>query len=172
MALFAQVREKTGQVTTLIENRKLNNAEWLATENGLSLYIERNSQTILFDAGGSEKFVRNAEVLGVDLRNVDIVVISHGHMDHIGGLPYFMGMNNRATTYMSKNAQNSLESKALVSKTEEEYSHRIQFVDVFTEIAKDIYILTEIQGIEPIRSRVDHEIVLVLRDKSGITLFT
>jgi 7,8-dihydropterin-6-yl-methyl-4-(beta-D-ribofuranosyl)aminobenzene 5'-phosphate synthase len=159
-------------VTTLIENNKVNDIRGLATENGLSLCIERPGQTILFDTGGSDNFIRNAEKLGEEIRNVDIVVISHAHMDHIGGLPYFLGMNDKANVYMSKNAQKSPESKALFSKMEAEYSDRIQFVDVFTEIAKGAYILTEIKGTESIRGHVDHEIVLVLKDRSGLTLFT
>jgi len=80
IVVFAQTKGKTFGVTTLIENRKINTVEGVATENGLSLYIERYGQTILFDTGGSDKFIRNAENLGIDLRDVDIVVISHGHM--------------------------------------------------------------------------------------------
>ena len=147
-------------------------SEGVVTENGLSLYIERHGQTILFDTGSSDNFIRNAGKLGVDLKNVDIVVISHAHMDHVGGLPYFLELNDKANVYMSKNAQKDPDFKVLLAKIEEKYSNRIQFVGEFTEIAKETYVLTEIKGSEPVRGHVDHEIVLVLRDKSGITLFT
>jgi len=162
IVLFAQTREKTFRVTTLIENRKINDVEGIVTENGLSLYIERHGQTILFDTGSSDNFIHNAEKLGVDIKSVDIAVISHGHLDHAGGLPYFLGANDKAIVHMSKNAEKGLEFKDLLLKTKEEYPNRIQSIDVFTEIAKDTYILT----------CIDDEIVLVLLDKNGLVLFT
>jgi 7,8-dihydropterin-6-yl-methyl-4-(beta-D-ribofuranosyl)aminobenzene 5'-phosphate synthase len=59
---------------------------------GLSLYVSatvaEKRHTVLFD-GGPEgwAFERNAKRLGVDLRGVEAVALSHGHWDHAGGLP-------------------------------------------------------------------------------------
>jgi 7,8-dihydropterin-6-yl-methyl-4-(beta-D-ribofuranosyl)aminobenzene 5'-phosphate synthase len=50
------------------------------------MLVETDDLTILSDAGTSEATARNARGLGVSLRNVDVVVISHGHFDHTGGL--------------------------------------------------------------------------------------
>jgi 7,8-dihydropterin-6-yl-methyl-4-(beta-D-ribofuranosyl)aminobenzene 5'-phosphate synthase len=60
-------------------------------ENGISFVLEvehgRRSTTILFDAAISAHALQhNAEVLGVELSSVDVVVISHGHPDHFGGV--------------------------------------------------------------------------------------
>ena len=42
---------------------------------------------MLFDAGLTDPVVlHNARLLGVDLHDVDAVVISHGHPDHFGGI--------------------------------------------------------------------------------------
>lgn len=44
--------------------------------------------TILFDTGGSSNGVTtNAENMGLNLNEVECIVLSHGHYDHCGGLP-------------------------------------------------------------------------------------
>ncbi|MFB7493758.1 MBL fold metallo-hydrolase [Streptomyces sp. NPDC056161] len=62
-----------------------------ARENGLCFLVETftesGSSTILFDAGlTSEVVLHNARHLGVDLHEVEAVVLSHGHPDHFGGI--------------------------------------------------------------------------------------
>jgi 7,8-dihydropterin-6-yl-methyl-4-(beta-D-ribofuranosyl)aminobenzene 5'-phosphate synthase len=47
--------------------------------------VQRN--TYLFDAGTSENgVVFNADLFGIDLKNIDAIVLSHGHFDHFTGL--------------------------------------------------------------------------------------
>ena len=72
------------QITTLSENTAgLGNflGEW-----GLSLLVETEGQNILFDTGQSISASHNADLLGIDLGNIDRIVLSHGHYDHTGGL--------------------------------------------------------------------------------------
>lgn len=73
------------KITTLIENNSGKRSD-LHTEHGLSVYIEVDGKNILFDTGQSGNFIDNAEKLGIDLKNLDYVIISHGHYDHSGGL--------------------------------------------------------------------------------------
>ena len=58
------------KITTLVENcvygRKLQ------AEHGLSLYIETAEHKLLFDTGASDLFIRNARLLHIDLREVDL----------------------------------------------------------------------------------------------------
>ncbi len=55
-------------------------------EWGLSVLIEMDGETVLLDTGSGRAVVHNADRLGVDLRKVDKMVLSHGHYDHTGGL--------------------------------------------------------------------------------------
>ncbi len=58
-------------------------------EHGLSVFIEHERMNILFDTGQSDVYCHNASLMNVDLNKTDIVVLSHGHYDHCGGLVYF-----------------------------------------------------------------------------------
>lgn len=72
--------------------------------HGLSFYIETENHKLLFDSSPSDLVLRNAEKLGVDLKNVDTVILSHGHYDHSGGILPFVEINLRAKIYMQHNA--------------------------------------------------------------------
>ena len=76
----------------------------LETEHGLSLYIETTHHKILFDMGQTDLFARNAVRLGIDLSQVDIAILSHGHYDHGGGLSTFLTLNDHAPVYIRPEA--------------------------------------------------------------------
>ncbi len=70
---------------------------------GLAVLVEIQgdsySTRILFDTATSGKLLRaSAERLSVDLKTLDLVVLSHWHIDHSGGLPYLMKVS-RAPVY-------------------------------------------------------------------------
>ena len=72
------------RITTLSENTAgLGNflGEW-----GLSILVETDGPNILFDTGQSISASHNADILGIDLSQIDKIVLSHGHFDHTGGL--------------------------------------------------------------------------------------
>ena len=76
------------QITTLSENTAgLGSflAEW-----GLSILVETDEANILFDTGQSISASHNADILGIDLRRIDKIVLSHGHFDHTGGLRHVL----------------------------------------------------------------------------------
>jgi len=90
------------KITVLMENTACRDD--LVCEHGLSLYIEAASKRILFDAGQTGAFADNAEKLGVDLSQVDLCILSHGHYDHGGGLKRFLEVNDHAPIYVSRHA--------------------------------------------------------------------
>ncbi|MBP8641377.1 MAG: MBL fold metallo-hydrolase [Oscillospiraceae bacterium] len=73
-------------------------------EHGLCLYIQTKDHKILFDTGASAIFAQNACKMTVDLSEVDLVVISHGHYDHGGGLNTFLSINSKAKVYCHQRA--------------------------------------------------------------------
>ena len=90
------------KITVLMENTAADAT--MFAEHGLSLYIQTAKHNILFDMGQTDAFARNAEALGVDLRDADIAILSHGHYDHGGGLARFLEINDRAPVYLHRRA--------------------------------------------------------------------
>lgn len=89
-------------IKVLAENTTI--SEELGCEHGLCLYIEANNHKILFDVGASDLFARNAVKLGVDIGNIDYLIISHGHYDHGGGLGEFFEENKKAEVFIHNRA--------------------------------------------------------------------
>lgn len=89
------------KITTLIENET--NREDLDYEHGLSILIEVDGEKILFDLGQSGNFINNAKKLDVDLKDLNYLVISHGHYDHSGGFERLMKeINPNIKLYIGK----------------------------------------------------------------------
>ncbi len=88
--------------TILIDNKTERadcRAEW-----GLAILIESQGEKILFDTGASAMFAENAKARGIDLADVDALVISHGHFDHTGGVEAFAAQNAHAPIYLHEEA--------------------------------------------------------------------
>jgi len=78
--------------------------EDLVSEWGFSVLIETNDLTVLLDTGQSYSGLReNSLTLNKDLSEVDCVVISHEHWDHVGGLSYVDEINPGVTVYVPEN---------------------------------------------------------------------
>ena len=74
------------KLTVLSEN--IAGSKFLA-EHGLSYLIECNGERIMFDTGSSDVFIKNAELLGIDIeKDIEKIVLSHGHWDHGDGLRF------------------------------------------------------------------------------------
>lgn len=84
------------RITIIVDNRA---GQGLVAEHGLSLWIETEDMRILFDTGQGSAFQNNAIVLGIDLEKTDILVLSHGHYDHTGGIPQVLQQARNIDVY-------------------------------------------------------------------------
>lgn len=73
----------------LVDNNTLID-RYLTAEPGLSILIEDEDISVIFDLGYSDLFLKNAEKLGKDLSCLDFLVLSHSHLDHTWGLDPFI----------------------------------------------------------------------------------
>lgn len=91
------------EITVLIEN--ISEDEALIAEHGLALHINNGDKKYLLDTGQTGAFIDNAEKLGIDLRSLDYVIISHNHYDHIGGLERLFSYNKEVKAVIKSQAK-------------------------------------------------------------------
>ena len=127
--------------------------------HGLSFYIETHGHRVLMDFGPSEVVLSNASNLGVNLGEVDIGVLSHGHYDHSGGVMAFSRINDKATVYMQSTAGGEFYS---------EKKEGLKYIG----IDKDITHLSQVKSFNG-DYRIDDELSLfVIDNKEKRKLFT
>lgn len=102
------------KATVLIDN--ISNEDIMG-EWGLSILIEYNGTKILLDGGTSGRFMDNAAKMGINLNDVEIVVLSHAHYDHSGGLVRFFKENDNCKLYVRDTVkENCYGKKGIFSK--------------------------------------------------------
>ena len=141
------------QWTVLSDNRSCNPV--LETEHGLSILLATERHKILLDTGASDVFIRNAELLDIDLCDVDYVFISHGHSDHAGGLRYFLEHNRQAQVIVSPDAMTGkFFSKrgnlhSITTEWSEIDNERLILTDQTCEITEGLHAIAHIPQIHP-----------------------
>ena len=92
----------TLKITLIVDNHA---GEGLSAEHGFSLLIETlGGRRILFDTGAGEALKDNVSELDVEISSIDTVVLSHGHYDHTGGLPFVLGSARKVEVYCHPSA--------------------------------------------------------------------
>ena len=138
------------RIVNLIENTP--GTEGCLYEHGLCFYIETKKHKILLDTGMTGAFIENAGKLGIDLTQVDTVVLSHGHYDHAGGILDFVKINPDAKIYMQKtaggdyyNLRSGSEKYIGIDKVVLELP-QVVLLDGDCQIDEGVYVFTNILG--------------------------
>ena len=183
-------------VTVLSENTKLNKSK-LNTAHGLSILVEKCDNKVLFDTGGPKgTIIQNADLLNLDLSQVDAVVISHGHNDHSGGLLDFFKLNDNAPVYMKKEAlkphyTGSGSHKEFIGidyRIVRDYNERLRFVTETSEILEGFFVVPNIykkfstpttnrilfskEGNQILKDKFNHELFMTVKDNNELTIFS
>ncbi|MBC8082707.1 MAG: MBL fold metallo-hydrolase [Hymenobacter sp.] len=73
----------------------------LKQDFGFSCVVRYKGKNILFDSGTDAKiFEQNIKALKIDLKQIDIAIVSHGHYDHVGGFDYLIRVNPKVKIYL------------------------------------------------------------------------
>jgi 7,8-dihydropterin-6-yl-methyl-4-(beta-D-ribofuranosyl)aminobenzene 5'-phosphate synthase len=107
----------------------------LKTAWGFSCLVRLPERVILFDTGGdSSILLHNMEQLQIDPQEIDVVVLSHIHGDHVGGLGGILNQNSDVTVYLPASFPQSLkeEIKLFGAEVQEVHEPRELFDGVYT----------------------------------------
>ena len=138
------------RIVNLIENTQ--GVPGCGYEHGLSFYIETRKHRLLVDSGATDQFLHNAGILGIDLRAVDTMILSHGPYDHAGGILAFSGMNPDAEIYLRSSAGGEYyhlkaDGEKYIGIDKEILKlEQCVFVQGDLEIDDELFLYTDVQG--------------------------
>src|SRR5580700_9974853 len=97
-ASAASAQSTTGQITVLYD--AFGKTSTMTKDWGFAALVEYGGKRILFDTGNNaEIFAHNIEAKGVDLEQLDFVIVSHRHGDHTSGLNHLLKVNPAVKIY-------------------------------------------------------------------------
>ena len=127
---------------------------------GFSCLIEGTEKVILFDTGTQpDILLHNVNHLGVDLKKVEQIVLSHDHHDHIGGLPKVLDRNPNVSVYMPVSFAYE------IVRSVERKNAKVVSIDEPVEICQDVYSTGEM-GVQI------KEQSLIINTKKGLIIVT
>jgi len=113
----------------------------LKTAWGFSCLLRLPEKTILFDTGGdSSILLDNMEQLQIDPKEIDVVVLSHIHGDHVGGLGGILNQNSDVTVYLPASFPQGLKEDVKL------YGAEVQEVHEPRELFDGVYTTGELNG--------------------------
>jgi 7,8-dihydropterin-6-yl-methyl-4-(beta-D-ribofuranosyl)aminobenzene 5'-phosphate synthase len=85
---------------SVVYNNKTANDDLLPAW-GFACVIDGLEKRVLFDTGGDgEILLANMTKMGISPESIDILILSHHHWDHVGGLEEFIAVNSDIDVYL------------------------------------------------------------------------
>jgi 7,8-dihydropterin-6-yl-methyl-4-(beta-D-ribofuranosyl)aminobenzene 5'-phosphate synthase len=132
----------------------------LRTAWGFSCLVRGWDKTILFDTGGEGRLLlANMRGLGIDPQEIDVVVLSHIHGDHVGGLASFLQLHHGVTVVVPQSFPGDFK------KGVKRFGARLQEVAGFIELCPGVYSTGEM-------GHWIKEQALILRTPRGLIIIT
>jgi 7,8-dihydropterin-6-yl-methyl-4-(beta-D-ribofuranosyl)aminobenzene 5'-phosphate synthase len=169
----------------------------LQSEHGISIYFEQDDYKWLLDTGNSPLFMENANALGIDLTDIDYVLLSHAHKDHTGGLAAFLKINTKAKVFLSANIpehqyfsfrHGEKRDISLDYSVLEKHKHRIKWINKSAYLSENVAVIANINNIFPtpkanstlfveknqqlMPDLFKHEIAITIKSKKGLIVFS
>lgn len=151
------------------EGARICKGEW-----GLSVFIEIDDKKILFDTGASGLYWENAVSLKIPIEETDLIVLSHSHWDHSGGLPFHQ-FKSKKKILMHPDARDKLE-KPIRQALEKDFE--VLYSKKSTKIAPNLFFLGEIPRVTDFEKGMykdDHikdDTALVYKTERGCVIIT
>jgi 7,8-dihydropterin-6-yl-methyl-4-(beta-D-ribofuranosyl)aminobenzene 5'-phosphate synthase len=140
---------KNPSITVVYDNNPYK--EGLTTAWGFSCLIRGAEKTILFDTGGDGSILlSNMEKLGINPEEIDLVVLSHIHGDHVGGLQSILEKNSDIIVYLPASFPKSFKANV------ERYGAKVVEIKEPLEICQGIYSTGELGTLIKEQSLVIH----------------
>ena len=146
------------RITVVYDNNPCK--EGLGTAWGFSCLVTGVEKTILFDTGpDGPLLLDNMEKLAIEPNSIDIVVLSHIHGDHTGGLGSFLEKNSDVTVYLLKSFP------AKFRDSIQAHAAKIIEVEQSVKICENVYSTGRV-------GRLIKEQALIIRTDSGLIIIT
>ena len=131
------MKKTNATLVTVYDNYEYNPE--LRTGWGFSCLVKTGNKNILFDTGAdSSTLLQNMEKLGVDPKDIDTIVLSHIHGDHVGGLTGILERNPGVAVYMPESFPEDFKD------TVKSYGSEIFEVKSPSEVSEGVYTTGEL----------------------------
>ena len=156
------------KITIVYDNKIIKDLKDLKAGWGFSCFIQIKEKNILFDTGwDGDVLVSNMQLLGINPRDIDLVVLSHNHWDHCGGLARLLNLNPNLKTYIHQSF--SKHQKEEIKKRSDTYEIRKP-----SEIYPGVYTTGEMEGSLPagkIKTSIKEQ-SLIISTVNGLVVIT
>ncbi len=129
------------KITIVYDNKIVKDIKGLKAGWGFSCFIQTKEKNILFDTGwDGDILISNMKLLGINPKDIDLIVISHSHWDHCGGLARLLNLNRDLKVYIPTSFSKHLK-KEIKKRTNIFYE-----VQGLTKICPEVFTTGEIEG--------------------------